>query len=914
MGASRVTQEALEILQSGISAARVTQDALEILRSGASAARVTQDALEILISAVSPPAAPTGLTAAAISATRVDLAWTDNATDELGFRIERSPAGAGTWAQIGTAAADATSFSDTTASASTAYDYRVFAYNAGGGGAASNTASATTPAANTAPTAGFSLSANLLTVAATSSATDAEDPDGVPQTIEYDWGDGSGYGAAASHTYAAAGTYTVTQRVTDSGGLQATTSHTISVRSNQAPMAAFSASVQPGRVVDFTNGSTDADADSLSYLWDFGDGATSTATNPSHAYAEFGSYTVTLTADDGFATNSVSRVVVVAKAPPDQPTLTISVSAYSVRWDGSAYHDADGDAHAATRFRLYAEDGTTLVWDSGWLDEAALTALGFTLTRYVRDTDAGAYLATIQYQSVDGAESAESAKVAVAVAATPAEATQIALAVWAPSADPTTYVTGTEGNAGLVRREPPAKATFTEGVAGFRQLEPRVHVTYIEALQIVRPRPPKPLVFAPDVVCELYLLQWQAVVDPMGRPITYRGDISADDGETWTALFAAQPQTSFLWDATDLTAGQTYRLRIIANNGVNDSAPAEFDVVYEPQASVGTGPLKVIVGAAGDSLYIDGIGAEDGAAPYVARLEYDPIAPAGVGGDALFTRAVVVLTNTAGATVRVTPILDGEALTDEAVDLVLAARERPRTARYEIMLTRPLDDAGGIEQGRAALRGTWLSMRLETVGMLSCGILIFESTEVEWAPLRETVANRLFTSIALTPRAPTPTHHLLVGTAGTDLLEAVSGYDDDSAAYAVSIETNAVAPGGASGECIFTALYLALDRSNTTDVGLVVTPVLDGDDLAPVALALAGTGGQVLSEVRKIPLSVPYVDAQGTEQGRYAPRGAWLAVRIESDPAAPLVDGDLAFLGAALEYRLVRETIKVVHG
>ena len=57
------------------------------------------------------PAAPTDLTATAVSNTEIDLNWTDT-TGETGYKIERSDDGIA-WTQIGTAAADATSYPDT---------------------------------------------------------------------------------------------------------------------------------------------------------------------------------------------------------------------------------------------------------------------------------------------------------------------------------------------------------------------------------------------------------------------------------------------------------------------------------------------------------------------------------------------------------------------------------------------------------------------------------------------------------------------------------------------------------------------------------------------------------------------------------------------------------------------------------
>ncbi|MCA1767734.1 MAG: S8 family serine peptidase [Idiomarina sp.] len=76
-----------------------------------------------------------------------------------------------------------------------------------------------------------------------------------------------------------------------------------------APVAGFETSVDD-LTVTFTNTSTDSDSDIASYLWEFGDGSTSTEANPVYAYSEAGVYDVTLTVtDDTELSDSVTKSV-----------------------------------------------------------------------------------------------------------------------------------------------------------------------------------------------------------------------------------------------------------------------------------------------------------------------------------------------------------------------------------------------------------------------------------------------------------------------------------------------------------------------------------------------------------------------------------------------------------------------------
>jgi len=81
---------------------------------------------------------------------------------------------------------------------------------------------------------------------------------------------------------------------------------------NVPPVANFTFTTS-GLTANFTDTSTDSDGTIASRSWAFGDGGTSTATNPSHTYAAGGTYNVSLTVtDNGGATNTRTQPVTVS--------------------------------------------------------------------------------------------------------------------------------------------------------------------------------------------------------------------------------------------------------------------------------------------------------------------------------------------------------------------------------------------------------------------------------------------------------------------------------------------------------------------------------------------------------------------------------------------------------------------------
>ncbi len=87
------------------------------------------------------------------------------------------------------------------------------------------------------------------------------------------------------------------------------------------PVADFTSSLASpcGGAVQFTDLSTN---NPTSWLWDFGDGQTSTLQNPSHNYSANGTYTITLTATNNFGNDQIVQANLITINMPVSPTAT----------------------------------------------------------------------------------------------------------------------------------------------------------------------------------------------------------------------------------------------------------------------------------------------------------------------------------------------------------------------------------------------------------------------------------------------------------------------------------------------------------------------------------------------------------------------------------------------------------------
>jgi PKD repeat protein len=238
---------------------------------------------------------------------------------------------------------------------------------------------------NTPPVAAFTNSCTNLSCSFTDGSTDA---DGTVASRSWNFGDNATSTATnPSHTYAAGGTYTVSLTVTDDKGATGSTSKQITVSAaNVSPTAAFTNSCT-NLACTFTDGSSDPDGTIASRSWNFGDNATSTATNPSHTYASGGSYTVTLTVtDDKGAPGSTSKQVTVTAPPNSAPT-----AAFTSRCVGLTCNFTDGSTDT---------DGTVVGWTWNFGDNSPTSTTKNPSHSY---TSAGQYTVTLTVRDDKGA-------------------------------------------------------------------------------------------------------------------------------------------------------------------------------------------------------------------------------------------------------------------------------------------------------------------------------------------------------------------------------------------------------------------------------------------------------------------------------------------------------------------------------
>ena len=156
----------------------------------------------------------------------------------------------------------------------------------------------------------------------------------VPNISNWTFGDGgTGVGINVSHSYAATGVYTIRLYNTYTNCVD---SFIRDITINPRPVADFTApdtvGCQPPLTVNFQDLTTGG---ATGWQWNFGDGNTSTAQNPSHTYTTYGNFTVTLIATNGFGCTDtivkpdfirIRRAIMSVPSLPDRGCIPFTIN------------------------------------------------------------------------------------------------------------------------------------------------------------------------------------------------------------------------------------------------------------------------------------------------------------------------------------------------------------------------------------------------------------------------------------------------------------------------------------------------------------------------------------------------------------------------------------------------------------
>jgi subtilisin family serine protease len=174
---------------------------------------------------------------------------------------------------------------------------------------------------------------------------------------------------------------------------------------NVAPVASFAVACTD-LACALTDQSSDSDGSLSSWQWDFGDGTSDTARNPSHTYGADGTYRVTLTVrDNAGASSSVSKDVVAASAPATNLPPQVGFSVSCVRL-ACAFADASQDP-----------DGSIAKWSWSFGDGTASVNLASSGVSH-EFTASGVYRVTLTVTDDAGASSTSSKDLTVGLALT----------------------------------------------------------------------------------------------------------------------------------------------------------------------------------------------------------------------------------------------------------------------------------------------------------------------------------------------------------------------------------------------------------------------------------------------------------------------------------------------------------------
>ena len=212
-------------------------------------------------------------------------------------------------------------------------------------------------------------------------------------TYTWDFNDGTiAVGASVTHVYADEGNPNVVLTVTDGDGGSVSASQVVPIQNVDPQIAnvAVPATGGEGQAIAMSADAVDAAGDAMTFVWDYGDGTSDTYALPlgnnssstTHAYADEGTYQITITVTDGDGGQDIfnQSVITIDNLDPVVSSLTVP----------------DGNEGDALSFAVVATDAPgdplTYQWDFG----DGTTAAGPTATKTY--TDDGNYTVTMTIQ------------------------------------------------------------------------------------------------------------------------------------------------------------------------------------------------------------------------------------------------------------------------------------------------------------------------------------------------------------------------------------------------------------------------------------------------------------------------------------------------------------------------------------
>ncbi|MGD9890748.1 MAG: PKD domain-containing protein [Dehalococcoidia bacterium] len=162
-------------------------------------------------------------------------------------------------------------------------------------------------------------------------------PPGTAVQVVWNFGDGSSsVGVSTTHTYAAAGVYTVTVIASIGPTQTATNSTTARITAPVTPLVVNPGGPYSGRVgqpITFSGSATGALLGAtVGYSWSFGDGSVGSGQTVTHTYSAPGTYTATLTVSTSSGQQASASTTVTVTAGTDAISLTTGCTNLTLTW------------------------------------------------------------------------------------------------------------------------------------------------------------------------------------------------------------------------------------------------------------------------------------------------------------------------------------------------------------------------------------------------------------------------------------------------------------------------------------------------------------------------------------------------------------------------------------------------------